>query len=187
MAQILIKRGLAANLPLEATLGELLYTTDTKRFYIGNGTGNPLTEYINAVEIATAITTAITAAIGDFVTEAELQAAINALADQLAALTLIVDTKASTIALNQAIADLTALINGKADVVHTHDTTDINGLETLINTLIAAAIGGVVIPTTFLALTDTPDTYVGQAGKIAIVNPTENGLIFTDTIDGGTF
>jgi len=31
----------------------------------------------------------------------------------------------------------------------------------------------------FLALTDTPDSYTGEAGKVVSVNPTENGLVFT--------
>lgn len=32
----------------------------------------------------------------------------------------------------------------------------------------------------FTTLPDTPSTYTGQAGKIAIVNTSENGLEFTD-------
>lgn len=52
MGTIQIKRGLAANLPVEAASGELLFTTDTKKFYIGNGTGNPLTEFENAIQLA---------------------------------------------------------------------------------------------------------------------------------------
>jgi hypothetical protein len=37
---------------------------------------------------------------------------------------------------------------------------------------------------TFEALIDTPDSYVGQAGKLAIVNPGETGIIFSVSIDG---
>lgn len=33
----------------------------------------------------------------------------------------------------------------------------------------------------FLALTDTPDSYTGQAGKVVIVNPAEDGLEFAST------
>jgi hypothetical protein len=43
-ASIRIKRGLFANLPADATLGELLGTTDTKQIFMGNGTGNALIE-----------------------------------------------------------------------------------------------------------------------------------------------
>ena len=35
-----------------------------------------------------------------------------------------------------------------------------------------------VTPTNFLALTDTPNSYAGQAGNIPAVNPASNGLIF---------
>ena len=52
MGKLQIKRGLAENLPTEAALGELLFTTDTKKFYIGNGEGNALTEFANAAQLA---------------------------------------------------------------------------------------------------------------------------------------
>ena len=35
--------------------------------------------------------------------------------------------------------------------------------------------------TTFTGLTDTPSSYLGQAGKIPTLNPAENGLIFADS------
>lgn len=37
----------------------------------------------------------------------------------------------------------------------------------------------------FLGLVDTPDTYIGQAGRVVVVNETEDGLEFTDTIAAG--
>lgn len=52
MGNIQIKRGLAENLPTEALVGEILYTTDTKKFYIGNGAGSVLTEFNNATQLA---------------------------------------------------------------------------------------------------------------------------------------
>lgn len=52
MGLLQIKRGLAENLPTEAEPGELLFTTDTKKFYIGNGSGNALTEFNNAAQLA---------------------------------------------------------------------------------------------------------------------------------------
>lgn len=52
MGLLQIKRGLAENLPTEAEAGELLFTTDTKKFYIGNGEGNALTEFNNAAQLA---------------------------------------------------------------------------------------------------------------------------------------
>lgn len=47
MGTIQIKRGLKVNLPSEAEAGSLLYTTDEKKFYIGNGEGKALTEFDN--------------------------------------------------------------------------------------------------------------------------------------------
>lgn len=52
MGTLQIRRGLAENLPIEAAAGELLFTTDTKKFYIGNGDGNALTEFNNAAQLA---------------------------------------------------------------------------------------------------------------------------------------
>lgn len=55
MGTIQIKRGLSTNLPQSALAGEVLYTTDTKRFYVGNGTGVALTEFANYAELLEAI------------------------------------------------------------------------------------------------------------------------------------
>lgn len=52
MGTLQIRRGLAENLPIEAAIGEILFTTDTKKFYIGNGEGNALTEFNNAAQLA---------------------------------------------------------------------------------------------------------------------------------------
>lgn len=52
MGLLQIKRGLAENLPSYAEPGELLFTTDTKKFYVGNGEGNALTEFNNAAQLA---------------------------------------------------------------------------------------------------------------------------------------
>lgn len=52
MGTIQIKRGLSTNLPSSAAIGELLFTTDTKCFYIGNGTGTALTKFENATQLA---------------------------------------------------------------------------------------------------------------------------------------
>lgn len=43
------------------------------------------------------------------------------------------------------------------------------------------------IVTSFIALTDTPANYTGSAGKFAKVNSAENGLEFSNIIDGGLF
>ena len=52
MGTIQIKRGLKTNLPSEAAAGALLYTTDEKKFYIGNGEGKALTSFDNAQQLA---------------------------------------------------------------------------------------------------------------------------------------
>ena len=51
MGTIQIKRGLSANLPTSAAIAEILYTTDTKKFYIGNGENQPLTEFSNYAQL----------------------------------------------------------------------------------------------------------------------------------------
>ena len=55
MGKIQIKRGLSTNLPAHPDLGEVLYTTDTKRFYIGNGAEAAPTEFANFAELVTAL------------------------------------------------------------------------------------------------------------------------------------
>jgi len=51
MGKIQIKRGLAKNLPQSASIAELLYTSDDKRLFIGNGDNADLTEFKNANQI----------------------------------------------------------------------------------------------------------------------------------------
>ena len=53
MGTIKIKRGLSTNLPAHAEIAEVLYTTDTKRFYIGNGDEQGLTEFYNFADVLT--------------------------------------------------------------------------------------------------------------------------------------
>lgn len=57
MGSIQLKRGLSANLPTSAAVGEILYTTDTKRIYVGNGNENSLTEVANYEELLEIINT----------------------------------------------------------------------------------------------------------------------------------
>jgi len=52
MGTIQIKRGVSTNLPSSAAVGELLYTVDTKCFYLGNGIGTALTKFENALQLA---------------------------------------------------------------------------------------------------------------------------------------
>jgi len=58
---------------------------------------------------------------------------------------------------------------------------NLNHIRYRISQVEASGVGAI----TFLELTDTPDTYVGEAGKSVVVNPTEDGLIFS-TISGGS-
>lgn len=51
-------------------------------------------------------------------------------------------------------------------------------------TLSAADVGA---PTAFTGLSDAPEDFTNAAGKIVIVNATSNGLIFTDTLDCGSW
>ena len=63
MGKIQIKRGQSANLPDEAAVAELLYTTDTNNLYIGNGTSNDLTKFLNEEEIESLLTSGYAALI----------------------------------------------------------------------------------------------------------------------------
>jgi hypothetical protein len=56
-AQVLIKRGLKVNLPATATEGEPLFTTDTKEFFVGTGSG---VKKISDVEYSTSAPTDLT-------------------------------------------------------------------------------------------------------------------------------
>nr|BDD43903.1 hypothetical protein 1 [bacterium] len=52
MGKIQVKRGQSTNLPSSAGEGEVLFTLDTKKFYVGNGVGSALTEFENAAQVA---------------------------------------------------------------------------------------------------------------------------------------
>lgn len=92
MGTIQIKRGLSTNLPSSAAIAEILYTTDTKKFYIGNGENNPLTEFNNYAQLVELLNqkadkkhTHTTSEITDFVVAVEekitsLKAVANGLA-----------------------------------------------------------------------------------------------------------
>lgn len=61
------------------------------------------------------------------------------------------------------------------------------------NQFVPVPSGGTGV-SSFAELTDTPNTYAGNQGKALIVDPTESGLLFTDslddlidTVDGGSF
>ena len=49
----------------------------------------------------------------------------------------------------------------------------------------AASSGGNII-STFIGLSDTPSTYVGSAGRVLVVNNTQNGVDFVDSTTIGT-
>ncbi len=47
--------------------------------------------------------------------------------------------------------------------------------------------GGGTAISEFINLSDTPATYAAQAGQFVVVDALETGVVFTETIDGGTF
>ena len=85
--------------------------------------------------------------------------------------------------------EVDSALAGKASITHTHTdkenalgnpSTDgyvLSSTAAGVRSWILNGSGGGI--STFLGLTDTPDTYTGQAGKIPVVNQAETGLEYT--------
>lgn len=113
------------------------------------------------------------------------------------------------------MSDVTGLdtaLNGKANTQHTHNMSDVNGLASALSskadvtelhshanmavlnglgessgalTYNGSPVGGGGGVTTFTALSDTPSTMVGNAGKMTVVNAAEDALELVDVPSGG--
>jgi hypothetical protein len=64
MADIVMKKGLAVNLPTEALDNVLLFTTDTGEIFKGNGIGNALTKYCDVLSYDAAASFPVTGLVG---------------------------------------------------------------------------------------------------------------------------
>ncbi len=86
--------------------------------------------------------------------------------------------------------------DGQNIVVSGQDVADVDSLNALQGDVTISGVGGVVVEvvgqiitisggaaSSFLGLTDTPESYAGQAGKVVVVNETGDGLEFT-TVSG---
>jgi len=81
-------------------------------------------------------------------------------------------------------ADITALVRSLGNDVGV-DHVDCSNL-TCTEVPYIFAVGGSGGATTFLQLTDTPNTYAGSANYVVTVNPSATGLIFTPNTGGTT-
>ena len=102
--KIKIRRGLDANLPAFNTeIGELRYSTDTKKLYIDDGTANRyIGGDVNAFPISTATQTAL-------------------------------DSKIDKGGYTGTASDLKNDIDGKANISHTHNISDVTNLQTALD------------------------------------------------------
>ena len=102
--KIKIRRGLDANLPAFNTeIGELRYSTDTKKLYIDDGTANRyIGGDVNAFPISTATQTAL-------------------------------DSKLDKGTYTGTAQDLKNAIDGKANTSHTHNISDVTNLQTALD------------------------------------------------------
>jgi hypothetical protein len=86
--------------------------------------------------------------------------------------------------------------DGQKIVVSGEDVADVDSLNALQGAVTISGVGGVVVEvvgqiitisggaaSSFLGLTDTPESYAGQSGKVVVVNETGDGLEFT-TVSG---
>ena len=228
MGTIKIKRGLSTNLPAHPALGEILYTTDTNRFYIGNGDSAAPTEFANFAELTTALAgkaaSTHTHSASDFTNfndsvDARITAQTGTTSGKLVALdsngkipsTLIPSSfkEAEVVADIDARDALTPFAGLHAFVIDASDdaTVTSGGAEYLYNgtqwikiselegldvSVTWENIGNKpTLVTTLLGLSDTPNTYANNAGKLLCVNAAGTGVEYTDpfsgNIDGGTF
>ena len=228
MGTIQIKRGLEANLPTEAADGELLYTKDTKKFYIGNGEGHALTVFENAEQLKTYLAgksdtghTHTVIEITDFDTSVDERitaqkgqpngiAALDgtgkipnaqiptsfkeaAVVENIAARDELTPFQGMHALVIDASGDATVESGGGAEYVYNGTKwvkiSEFNELDTLIEW--SNVQNKPEFVTKITDLEDIPDSLTGQAGMILVVNPEENGFVFTSqfsgNIDGGEF
>ena len=183
MGKIQIKRGLETNLPTEALDGELLYTKDTKKFYVGNGTGKALTVFENAEQLKTYLS-------GKSDTTTFKEAAV---VNDIAARDELSPFQGMHALVIDASGDETVESGGGAEYVYNGSKwikiSEFNELDTLVDWDNIQNKPSFVKK--LVELEDVPHSLEGQAGMILVVNPEENAFVFTSQfsgdIDGGEF
>lgn len=227
MGTIQIKRGLSQNLPTSAVVAEILYTTDTKRFYIGNGSDSELTEFASFKDILEALNlksekehTHVTLEITDFDNSVDTRiaaqkGAVNGIAslDQNGLIPISqvpsVFKEAEVVAniearnslqvfsgLHAFVLDATAdstVESGGAEYIYAGEKwvkiSELNNLDTVITW--ENITNKPDLKTNLLELTDTPDSFANNAGKILAVNDSEDGIefksVYAGDVDGGSF
>ena len=215
MGTIQIKRGLSENLPSEAPMGALLFTTDTKKLYIGNGAGRALTVFENTTQLTELLNgksnnghTHTSANVTDFASAVDNRITLKrGQSNGLASLdengkipsTLIPSTfkEAEVCADIDERDTLTPFAGLHAFVIDASDdaTVTSDGAEYLYNgtqwikiselegldvSVTWENIGNKpTLVTTLLGLSDTPNTYANNAGKLLCVNAAGTGVEYT--------
>lgn len=228
MGKIQIKRGLEANLPTEALDGELLYTKDTKKFFIGNGIGKALTVFedseqlkkyladksdvghshtvIEITDFDVSVDARIAAQKGQAngvasldgsgkIPNAQIPTSFKeaAVVNDIAARDELSPFQGMHALVIDASGDATVESGGGAEYVYNGSKwikiSEFNELDTLIDWENVQNKPSFVKKIT--DLDDVPKSLEGQAGMILVVNPEENGFVFTSQfsgdIDGGEF
>jgi hypothetical protein len=114
--------------------------------------------------------------------------------------TMVIDHTANTLALHQnngalfpnnevpisEVVFFDETVGGSAETFATTVLLEARLIAVEYNGLVDVASGGGGGATTFLALTDTPNTYTGQGGKKVVVKTDETGLEFVPDVEGVT-
>lgn len=227
MGKIQIKRGLSANLPSEADHGELLFTIDAKKFYVGNGAGNSLTEFENKNQMDTKLATKsqighdhASNEITDFNPAVDARIALQkGAANGIATLDVSGKIPTTQIPSHYKEAEVVADINtrnalnafsglhalvldatadptvedGGAEYVYDgakwFKISEFDNLDTLVDW--TNVQNKPYFVENFLDLSDTPDSFTGQAGMLISVKSDLSGLEFvppfSGDVDGGVF
>ena len=134
--KIKIRRGLDANLPAFNTeIGELRYSTDTKKLYIDDGTANRyIGGDVNAFPISTATQTALNTKENTSNKQNNLNAdATNTKYPTVTAINSGLATKLDKGTYTGTAQDLKNAIDGKANASHSHNISEVTGLQNVLD------------------------------------------------------
>ncbi len=178
---IKIKRGLnARRIEVVPELGELVWVTDTKELWIGDG------ETLGGLKVTGATEELFIQKIQKGQPNGVATLDINGLipGNQLPPLaisqTWIANDEAEQLGFPAEMGDVVVRTDQSRSWIHNGGLTGTMGDWT---ELLSPSGGSLA----FTDLIDTPTNFTGQDGNYLVVDETNNQLIYTDTIDGGTY